>query len=327
MIGSKIACEMREKIFDELKLTCSASVAHNKFLAKICGGLNKPNSQTTLAPLSAAKFMIDLEDPRKIVGIGGKTAQRIEEIGIKSIQELQQTELEKLKKSFTHETAVRLKELSLGIDHSDVKPSGKPKTIGLEHSCPPTSSCKDAHDNYKSLLVRLMERLEKSGLIPQMMRVTVRKYDLKRKVSVKESKQCPIAASNFKSVNDKIQLVDGADERILKEVYRLHNAIIEKSKDPANLFGICFGKFIEPTTSKASIKNFFKTELTEAPPPKRIKIDESTSEKVEKSAEPNIPDNIDRSVWNELPTDIQTELLRNWQSTRASSSSATISRP
>lgn len=51
MIGSKIASEIREKIFEVLKLTCSAGVAHNKFLAKLCGGLNKPNNQTTLAPL------------------------------------------------------------------------------------------------------------------------------------------------------------------------------------------------------------------------------------------------------------------------------------
>lgn len=325
MIGSKIASEVRDKIFEELKLTCSAGVAHNKFLAKLCGGLNKPNNQTTLAPLSAAKFMLDLEDPRKIVGIGGKTAQRIVDIGIESIKELQQVELEKLKKSFSHETATRLKELSLGIDNTEVKPTGKPKTIGLEHSCPPTMSVKDAHDNFKSLLARLMVRLEKTELIPHMMRVTVRKYHLKKKVSVKESKQCPIAPTHFKNVGNKIQLADGADEKILKEAYKLHSIIMEKSQDPANLFGLCFGKFEDVTTAKVSIKNFFKKEeLADEPPPKRIKIDESVK-CADKNADNIIPDNIDKDVWDQLPSEIQFELLRSWQASRALKSST--SRP
>ena len=39
---------MRAEIFKQTSFRCSAGIAHNKVLAKLCAGLNKPNKQTIL---------------------------------------------------------------------------------------------------------------------------------------------------------------------------------------------------------------------------------------------------------------------------------------
>jgi DNA polymerase-4 len=44
----KIAKDIQKKIFNELGLTCSIGIAHNKFLAKMATDMNKPNGITTL---------------------------------------------------------------------------------------------------------------------------------------------------------------------------------------------------------------------------------------------------------------------------------------
>jgi DNA polymerase eta len=48
-IGAEIAKEIREDIFKTLQYTCSAGIAHNKTVAKLCSALNKPNKQVGLA--------------------------------------------------------------------------------------------------------------------------------------------------------------------------------------------------------------------------------------------------------------------------------------
>ena len=52
-----IAQEIRQAIFDELKLTASAGVAPLKFLAKIASDMNKPNGQFVIQPHEVEQFV------------------------------------------------------------------------------------------------------------------------------------------------------------------------------------------------------------------------------------------------------------------------------
>lgn len=257
MVGSQMAENIRNKIFQELKLTCSIGVAHNKLLAKLVGQLNKPNNQTTLAPMAASTFMASLKDLRKITGIGGRTASRIEEIGIASVADLQNCDSEKLQKKFGADMAARLKEMALGCDLTDVKPSGKPKTVGLEDSCRPISIRSDAQEKFRALLSRLVIQIQEDGRTPQSIKVTVRKYDPVKKNSIRETKQCALIPSNFRCVDGKIQLTDGADEKILKNVMILFDRMVDlKQQFNITLLGLCFSKFQDQKRGPGSIANF-----------------------------------------------------------------------
>jgi len=47
-VASEMAENIREDVFNKFGYTCSAGIAHNKLLAKIGSGLNKPNGQTVI---------------------------------------------------------------------------------------------------------------------------------------------------------------------------------------------------------------------------------------------------------------------------------------
>lgn len=124
-IGARLAREMRQKLFDELEITCCAGIAHNKILAKIVGAKNKPNKQTVLIPLCTNDVMIGLDSVRNVPGIGQKAEQLLNEVGIRTVKELQDMDFSVLQKIFGYETAMKYKNWSYGIDKSAVIASGK----------------------------------------------------------------------------------------------------------------------------------------------------------------------------------------------------------
>ncbi|XAR52929.1 DNA-directed DNA polymerase [Bertholletia excelsa] len=70
----EIAEELRRTIYDETGLTCSAGVAPNRLLAKVCSDINKPNGQFVLPNDRAAVITFISSLPiRKIGGIGKVT--------------------------------------------------------------------------------------------------------------------------------------------------------------------------------------------------------------------------------------------------------------
>ena len=257
MIGSEIAQNIRNKIFQDLKLTCSVGIAHNKLLAKLVGQCNKPNNQTTLAPLAAAEYMASLKNLRRITGIGDRTASRIEELGIESIEDLQNCEREVLQKKFGADMGTRLKEWAIGEDSTEVKPSGKPKTVGLEDSCRPISIRSDAQEKFRALLSRLVIQIQDDGRVPQSIKVTVRKYDPVKKSSIRETKQCSLPPSHFRCLDGKIQLIKGADDKIIKNVMILFDRMVDlKQQFNITLLGLCFSKFQDQKRGPGSIASF-----------------------------------------------------------------------
>jgi DNA polymerase iota len=207
--------------------------------------------------MSAATYMAELKTLRSITGIGGRTASRIEELGISTIEDLQNCENEKLQKKFGADMAARLKEMSMGSDPSEVKPSGKPKTVGLEDSCRPISIRSDAQEKFRALLARLVIQIQDDGRIPQSIKVTVRKYDPMKKSSIRETKQCTLIPSHFRCIDGKIQLVNDAEDKILKNVMILFDRMVDLSQQfNITLLGLCFSKFQDQKRGPGSIANF-----------------------------------------------------------------------
>ncbi len=47
-VATQLASQIREAVLKETDYTCSAGIAHNKMLAKMASGQNKPNGQTII---------------------------------------------------------------------------------------------------------------------------------------------------------------------------------------------------------------------------------------------------------------------------------------
>lgn len=158
-IGTQIAQEIRQELVDKLGITCCAGISYNKLLAKLVGSQYKPNQQTVLVSSHAEQFMRELADLNRITGIGKKTESLLLESGVSNVEELQKCELDFLRKKFGYETAVKLRDLAFGRDTSGVRPTGKPKSIGLEDSCRPISVRTEVEERFRMLLMRLMEQV------------------------------------------------------------------------------------------------------------------------------------------------------------------------
>ncbi|XP_045502766.1 DNA polymerase iota [Colias croceus] len=262
-IASQIANEMRQKILDDLGFTTCAGVAHNKLLSKLICPLHKPNDQTTIYPEHGVSFMSTLESVRSIPSIGSKTTETLISHNIISVSDLQQVSLDVLKKHFSSDMAVRLKNLSLGEDNTPVKQTGRPQSIGLEDSFKTVSVKSEVEEKFTALLQRLLILVREDGRIPVSLRVTLRKKDVKRLSSHRESRQCQISPSIFTINSGTVSVTEAGQEKLMTIIMRLFNKLIDLSKPfHLTLVGLAFTKFQERMTGRSSIVNYLMNDLS-----------------------------------------------------------------
>ncbi len=127
-----IAQEIRQRIFEETKLTASAGVSYNKFLAKVASDVNKPNGIFVVTPAKAQDF-IDNMEIRKFYGIGKVTAEKMNIIGIWFGRDLKQIDRYELVRLFG-KSGNYYYEISRGEDNRLVEPSRERKSVGAEET-------------------------------------------------------------------------------------------------------------------------------------------------------------------------------------------------
>lgn len=128
--ATKVALAIRRQILEELSLTASAGVAPNKFLAKIASDWRKPNGLFVIQPKDFDSFLPPLPVGR-VPGVGKVTENRLKQIGIQTVGDLQAFELATLEVHFSR-YGIRLYELARGIDHNPVTPDRPIKSISAE---------------------------------------------------------------------------------------------------------------------------------------------------------------------------------------------------
>ena len=79
--ASATASEIRARILAETRLTASAGISYNKFLAKLASDHRKPNGQFVVTPDMGEAFVADLP-VGKFHGIGPATASKMNALGI-----------------------------------------------------------------------------------------------------------------------------------------------------------------------------------------------------------------------------------------------------
>jgi DNA polymerase IV len=95
----EIAKEIRARIYEETKLTASAGISCNKFLAKLASDYRKPNGQFAIMPDQAEAFVATLP-VAKFHGVGPKTAVKMRALGIETGSDLRRQTLDFLQDRF-----------------------------------------------------------------------------------------------------------------------------------------------------------------------------------------------------------------------------------
>ncbi|POP46647.1 DNA polymerase IV [Superficieibacter electus] len=150
-----MAQQIRKNIYDELNLTASAGIAPIKFLAKIASDLNKPNGQYVITPEDVPNFVKSLP-LSKIPGVGKVSAAKLENMGLRTCEDVQNSDLALLLKRFGKFGRV-LWERSQGIDERTVNNERLRKSVGVERTL-----AEDIHEwhDCEAIIERLYPELE-----------------------------------------------------------------------------------------------------------------------------------------------------------------------
>ncbi|XP_066103034.1 DNA polymerase iota [Saccopteryx bilineata] len=346
LVGSQVAAEMREAMYNQLGLTGCAGVASNKLLAKLVSGIFKPNQQTVLLPESSQDLIHSLNHVKEMPGIGYKTAKRLEALGISSVRDLQTFPSKALEKELGLSVAQRLQKLSFGEDHSPVTPSGPPQSFSEEDSLKKCSSEVEVKSKIEELLASLLNRVSQDGRKPHTMRLIIRRYSSGKHGS-RESRQCPIPSHIIQrlgtgSYNAMTPMVD-----ILMKLFR--NMVNVKMPFHLTLLSVCFCNLKASSTAKKGTIDYYLTpslsttscsgkhsskmkathmedfskdketnwDFLPAGRIESIRTGESPLDTTDFSEEKDsdevplcsFPEGIDQEVFRQLPVDIQEEIL------------------
>ncbi|MFT6275447.1 MAG: DNA polymerase-4 [Halioglobus sp.] len=170
-----MALEIMSRIEQELKITVSAGVAPNKFLAKVASDWNKPNGVFTIPPADVDQFVRGLP-VKKINGVGNVTAGRLAKMGVVTCEDLQSVPLNELVRVFG-KYGKRLSEVARGIDTRAVQATRSRKSISVEHTfAEDIADLPSMLDAMDGIVAELDKRYEK---------IHERYYPVKRIVKIK----------------------------------------------------------------------------------------------------------------------------------------------
>lgn len=175
LIGADLMAQCRQKVLDQLGYTCSAGIATNKMLAKLCSAYKKPNAQTILRPAATRDFLRPY-GISKIRFLGGKLGQSVMDL-LSSINHISTTSesnpwtlgdvwkisLNDLQNQLGEETGTWVWETVRGVDRSEVESKTQVKSMMSSKNFRPSINTWDQGIHWLRILARdLFARLNEA---------------------------------------------------------------------------------------------------------------------------------------------------------------------
>jgi len=229
-LASDIATEIRQRVFNETGLTCSAGISINKFVAKIATEINKPNGQKIIHPTEVENFLEKLPI-HKFFGIGKVTSRKMNEWGIYSGYDLKQQSLPFLSSIFGKQ-GQHYYNIVRGINNSPVKPNRERKSVGVEHTFSQNISSESfIIEKLNYIADEVLDRLKKANKSGRTITVKIKFSDF-------------TVQTRSKTFDDFIRSKDQMKQIIQELIYQ------EEIKKSVRLLGISISNFNEPLIDK-----------------------------------------------------------------------------
>ncbi|XP_062012253.1 DNA polymerase eta isoform X1 [Rosa rugosa] len=263
--GALIVAELRLLVLKETEFTCSAGIAHNKMLAKLASGMNKP-AQQTVVPLSSVKGLLESLPIKKMKQLGGKLGSSLQtDLGVNTVGDLLQFSEEKLQQRYGINTGTWLWNIARGISGEEVEGRLLPKSHGSGKTFPGPQALKTIssvqhwlNELCEDLSERLQLDLDENKRIAHTLVLHANAYKASDSDSQKKfpSKSCPLRYGAAKIQEDALNLFQAA----LREYLGLFTAKIQGSQN--NQWGITSlsvsaSKIVPIPSGTASIMKYF----------------------------------------------------------------------
>ena len=167
---------IRRRVRSELGITASVGIAGTKFVAKIASTRCKPDGILQIDAQDSIPYLHSLP-VSALWGVGGKTAEVLARLGIRTVADVAATPVASLKKVLGA-SGEHVHRLSMGIDPRPVTPTRLEKSIGAEETFA-TDSADDAllHRELLRLSHRTAARLRSSGMLARTVALKLRYAD------------------------------------------------------------------------------------------------------------------------------------------------------
>jgi DNA polymerase IV (DinB-like DNA polymerase) len=128
--AGELARRIKADIRGKVELTCSIGIGPSRIVAKIASDFQKPDGLTVVEPDKVLDFLAPLPVGR-IPGIGKKTGGELTQMGIHTIGELRQADVQVLQSRFGR-WGLHMHELADGRDVHEGREDGAPRSMSRE---------------------------------------------------------------------------------------------------------------------------------------------------------------------------------------------------
>ena len=222
-----------KRMQDELGLTGSIGLSHNKFLAKVASDLDKPRGFSIIGRAETADFLHD-RPVSLIWGVGHATRTALDSAGIRTFSDLLRWEREDLTARFGS-MGERLWHLARGQDARRVSANAPVKSISNETTFSEDTASRDILDGHIwRLSENVSDRAKAKGLAGRVVTLKLKRADfstLTRRLALRDATQ--MADTIYRTAT---HLMDQVDH---KAPYRLIGVGISHlvAEDSADLSG------------------------------------------------------------------------------------------
>ena len=172
-LAEKLKAEIREKT----GLVASVGIAPNKFLAKLASDLEKPDGLVEIRAEDAVARLSPLP-LRRLWGVGRRTEEKLQALGLKTIGDLQKMDERRLSRAIGQKAAHALRELSFGRDERPVESGREAKSIGKETTFEKDiESPEEAERALLALAEKVGWRLRLAGAAARTIQLKLRRSD------------------------------------------------------------------------------------------------------------------------------------------------------
>jgi len=180
-IGSaiEIAKQIKQAVKNELKLTASAGVSINKFVAKTASDMNKPDGLTFIGPSTIESFIEKLP-VEKFYGVGKVTAEKMKKMDLHTGADLKKLSEHEMIQHFG-KVGRFYYQIVRGIDNRPVEPNQEIKSIGAEDTFPyDLSSIDEMNVELDKIAKTVYNRLQQYQLKGRTITLKIKYSDFKQ---------------------------------------------------------------------------------------------------------------------------------------------------
>src|SRR5690606_34354513 len=151
----EIAVLLRQRVRDEVGITCSVGVAATKHVAKMASTISKPDGML-IVPAAGTQHFLDPRPVGAMWGVGPKTAEALQRRGIRTIRDVRETSAEALARAVGGALTKRNQQRGRGDDARAGETTRTEKSVGHEETFEVDISDPDV---LRSELLRLADRV------------------------------------------------------------------------------------------------------------------------------------------------------------------------